>query len=250
VRKERQSMVPKRIGVLVPSTNSSVEADFQRLLTGKVTAHSERLHIPDGTMTVQFLDQMNSGLAEKIDLVAAARVDAIAYACTSGSFYRGPEWDEAVRELVQQRAGVPCVTTSTAVTQAFKALGVTSISVVTPYPEWTNQKLAEYYRAQGLDIKAVHGDSRAAAQGHRSVNDQEPGDIARFALEHFNGGAQALFCSCTAWRALECIPALEQELGVPVVTSNQATIWAVLKTINMLDAAVPVGRLFNVCAAH
>lgn len=237
-------MIPKRIGILIPSTNTSVEADFQRLLSDAVTVHSERLYIPDGTMTEASLDLMNRDLQDKAALLATAKIDVIAYACTSGSFYRGANWDEQVKNTIEQRTGIPCVTTSAAVSKAFQSLNVRSISVMTPYPDWTNQKLAEYYAAQGMDIKGVHGDTRAAANGHRAINDQDPAEIAQFALEHFDGNAQALFCSCTAWRSLECVQTLEAALNVPVVTSNQATIWASLHAIDSLEQATPTGRLF------
>lgn len=243
-------MSPKRIGILIPSTNTSVEADFQRLLFDAVTVHSERLYIPDGTMTEASLDLMNADLQEKAALLATAKIDVIAYACTSGSFYRGTAWDEQVRDTIEQRTGVPCVTTSTAVSKAFQALDVHTISVMTPYPDWTNQKLAQYYAAQGLSVKGVHGDARAAADGHRAINDQDPAQIEQFAHEHFDRDAQALFCSCTAWRSLECVQALETSLNVPVVTSNQATIWAALHAIDSLDKAKPVGRLFSVLPAQ
>lgn len=238
-------MIPKRIGILIPSTNTSVEADFKWVTSKAVTAHSERLAIPDGTMTPAFLDQMNQDLAAKVASVASASMDLIAYACTSGSFYRGPAWDEQVHDLVQRTAHVPCVTTSTAVMDAFQALDVQRISVITPYPQWTNDKLAAYYGQQGMDVLGVHGDVRAAAQGHRAINDQDPDDIIQFAQDHFDPDAQALFCSCTAWRAAECVTALEAALGVPVITSNQATIWAALRQLDMLHAAQPLGRLFT-----
>lgn len=237
-------MGPKRIGILIPSTNTTVEADFQRVLGDKISVHSERLHIPDGTMTAAFLDEMNRGLEEKVKLLAAARVNVIAYACTSGSFYRGSAWDEQVNQVVQENADVPCVTTSTAVSKAFRALGLQRISVITPYPQWTNDKLAEYYRNEGFDIVDVHGDPRAAALGHRAINDQDPAQIVQFGRDHFDHGAQGLFCSCTAWRSLECVETLESTLGVPVVSSNQATIWATLHAIDRVDAATHSGRLF------
>lgn len=238
-------MIPKRIGILIPSTNTSVEADFQRLLSDAVTVHSERLYIPDGVMTEASLDQMNRDLVEKAALLATAKIDVIAYACTSGSFYRRAHWDEQVKHSIEQRTGLPCVTTSTAVAQALQALHIRSISVMTPYPDWTNQKLAEYYTAQGLAVQGVHGDARAAANGHRAINDQDPAQITQFALAHFDKTAQALFCSCTAWRALECVQMLETSLNVPVITSNQATIWASLHSIDRLDQATPTGRLFS-----
>lgn len=237
-------MKPARIGILIPSTNTTVEADFQRVLTDQVTAHSARLYIPDGTMTEEFLNEMNRDLEQKVRLLASAQPDVIVYACTSGSFYRGPEFDEQVRRTVEHIAGVPCVTTSTAVSQALRALGLQSLSVVTPYPEWTNEKLVDYYRNAGFHVVSVHRDPRAAARGHRAINDQDPAEILQFGLDHFDSLAQGLFCSCTAWRAMECVPELEAELGVPVVTSNQATIWAALRAIDRVDAAGPAGRLF------
>ena len=243
---KRGDMVPKRVGILIPSTNTTVEADFQRLLSEAVTVHSERLYIPDGTMTEEFLDQMNQDLLGKATLLASARVDVIAYACTSGSFYRGAGWDAQVKSLIEQHLDLPCITTSTAVFQAFQALNVDTVSVTTPYPDWTNQKLLEYYTAHGLNVLGVHGDTRAAVNGHRAVNDQEPEQIHQFSRDHFDHGAQVLFCSCTAWRALECAPQLEIEVGVPVVTSNQATIWAALHALDGIAHARPAGRLFTV----
>ncbi len=238
-------MIPQRIGVLVPSTNTAVEADFQRTLPADVTAHSARLYIPDGVMTAAFLDEMNRDLAEKIRLLASAKVDLIVYACTSGSFYRGRAWDEQVRQTVTAVAGVPCVTTSTAVSLAFRALGLQALSVVSPYPAWTNEKLVAYYESEGLRIVSIASDARAAADGHRAVNDQDPEDIAQFARAHFVSDAQGLFCSCTAWRAMACVAALESGLGVPVVTSNQATIWAALRTLGRDDVLANAGELFT-----
>ena len=238
-------MIPKRIGILIPSTNTSVEADFQRLLRGGVTVHSERLFIPNGAMTEKSLDQMNHDVAEKAALLATARVDVIAYACTSGSFYRGTDWDEQIKTLIETRTGVRCITTSSAVRLAFNALDIHSVSVMTPYPEWTNDQLATYYAGLGIEISGVHGDTRAAATVHPAINDQEPEQIEQFALDHFDRDSQALFLSCTAWRALECVETLEASLTVPVVTSNQATIWATLALVDSLAEAKPTGQLFS-----
>ena len=238
-------MIPKRIGILIPSTNTSVEADFQRLLRGSVTVHSERLFIPNGAMTQTSLDEMNRDVAEKAALLATARVDVIAYACTSGSFYRGTDWDDQIKTLIETRTGVQCITTSSAVLLAFDALDIKSVSVMTPYPQWTNDQLAGYYTGLGMAISGVHGDARAAQAGHPAINDQDPEQIAQFALDHFDRDSQALFLSCTAWRALECVETLEASLRVPVVTSNQATIWAALGLLDSLSKAKPVGQLFS-----
>lgn len=223
-----------RIGLLIPSTNTAVEADFQRVLAGAATVHSERLFIPEGTMTPAHLDEMNHDLDHRIRSLASAKVDVIAYACTSGSFYRGPGWDDVVVQRVESQAGVRCVTTSQAVSAALERLGVRRLSVVTPYPAWTNERLVAYYQAAGFEILSIAGDERAARQGHRFVNDQPPGEIEDFALRHVSTQAEALFCSCTAWRAFEVSARIEAGIGRPVVTSNQATAWLVAERLGLM----------------
>jgi maleate isomerase len=224
-----------RIGVLVPSTNTTVEADFQRVLSGCATVHAERLFIPDGTMTAEFLDEMNRDLDSKVRSLHSARVDVMVYACTSGSFYKGPAWDDAVINTIERIAGIPAITTSQAVKLALDTVNAKTLSVITPYPEWTNHKLLDYYSASGFDIVSIAGDVRAAEHGHRCINDQEPAEIADFARDHIAPEADALFCSCTAWRTFEVSAALEKECARPVITSNQATIWQALTLANVLE---------------
>lgn len=238
-------MIPTRIGILVPSTNTSVEADFQRVVGRDITIHTARLYIPDGEMTPEFLDQMNADLDSKVRDLASANVDVIAYCCTSGSFYKGTAWDKSVVERASKISGRPCITTSLAVAEALSKLGIKKMSVMTPYPEWTNEKLTTYYQANGFEVASINGDVRAARGGHRAINDQNPDEIREFAVEHVVPGVDGIFCSCTAWRAFEAIPDIEIATGLPVVSSNQATIWAVLSRLGKLRQANSYGRLFQ-----
>jgi maleate cis-trans isomerase len=238
-----------RIGVLIPSTNTAVEADYQRVLQGQATLHSERLFIPEGEMSAGHLDEMNRDLDARIRSLATAKVDIMVYACTSGSFYRGPGWDDEVVGKVRQLAGVPCIATSQAVAAALdKVAPSKAISVVTPYPAWTNEKLGTYYGAHGFSILSIAGDARAAQGGHRFVNDQDPEQILEFGTARTHAQAQALFCSCTAWRAFQVALRMERALGKPVVTSNQATVWRTFAALELPQsrgeaAAAIFGRL-------
>lgn len=227
-----------RIGLLVPSTNTAVESDFQQTRPASVTIHSQRLWIPDGDLTEQRLDEMNARLVESAVSLASAHVDLIVYACTSGSFYKGPDWDASVVERIQAATGVPAFTTSQAVVHALQRLGVHKLSVATPYMKWTNERLRQYL--EGLDFKVVNveSDEAAAAGGHRAVNDQDPAKIASFSRSIFHTQADALFCSCTAWRAREAADEIEAAIGKPVVTSNQATLWHAYRAIGF---SAPIG---------
>ena len=155
-----------RIGVLVPNTNTAVEADFQRAAPEDISIHGQRLRIPDGELSEAFLNQMNEDLDEGILTLAAARVDVMAYCCTSGSFYKGPGWDRDVMEKIRRSAGVHAVATSPAVDEALKDAGAKRLSVATPYPDWTNEKLKIYLENLGYEILNVAGDLRGSVGGH------------------------------------------------------------------------------------
>jgi maleate isomerase len=236
---------PLRIGVLLPSTNTVVEADFQRLGQIGISVHGHRLRIPDGELTEDCLDQMNADLDQAIETLATAHVDIMVYACTSGSFYKGAGWDTDVLSRIERKGGVPGVATSPAVTAALNHLGGGAISVVTPYPDWTNRRLAAYFSQQGFTVLGVAGDARATEGGHSHINDQEPERIAAFGGDHCDAAARILFCSCTAWRSFEAVNALETKLERPVVTANQATIWATLRTLGAQGPVRNAGRLFE-----
>jgi maleate isomerase len=222
-----------RIGLLVPSTNTSVEADFQQTCPEGVTTHSQRLWIPAGELTEDLLDEMNSRLDESAVALASANVDLIVYGCTSGSFYKGLEWDEGVVERIRAATGIRAFTTSQAVSRALQTLGVRRLSVATPYMVWTNERLRKYLENLGFEVVNIESDERAAVGGHRFINDQDPAEIVSFANSIFKQGADALFCSCTAWRAREAADAIEASIGKPVVTSNQATLWHAYREIGI-----------------
>ena len=75
----------------------------------------------------------------------------------------------------------------------------------------------------------MEGEPRAAAAGNRGINDQDPDAVAEFAARVCRPEADALLCSCTAWRSVEAVAAIEARTGKPMVTSNQSTIWTALR---------------------
>jgi maleate cis-trans isomerase len=146
--------------------------------------------------------------------------------------------------LIEHAAGVPAVATTPSVVAALRAFGARRISVATPYPDWNNQRLRAYLEAEGFDVLNVDGEPHAAAAGNQGINDQEPDSVVAFASQVCRPDADALLCSCTAWRAVEAVDALERRIRKPVVTSNQATIWMALGAIGIAEPVHGFGRLF------
>ena len=235
----------KRIGVMVPSTNTTFEADFQLVAPRDVTIHGQRLWLTNDAEGQAGMDRMNGEIETGAKYLATANVDVIAYGCTTGSFYRGPGYDREMLDTIQKIAGVPAVAAAPAVVEALRHFGARRVSVATPYPDWNNQRLRAYLEASGLEVLNVDGEPRAAKSGNQGINDQDPEDVVAFALRVCRPEADALLCSCTAWRSLEAVAELERRTGKPVVTSNQASIWAAFRALGVPASIRGYGRLLE-----
>src|SRR6266849_10075675 len=234
-----------RIGLLVPSTNTTCEADFQLALPRGFTVHGQRLWLTNDAQGDESMLRMNAEIETGARYLATASVDAISYGCTTGSFFKGPGWDREMVELIERTACVPAVATSPSVVAALRSFGARRLSVATPYPEWNNQRLRAYLEAQGFEVLNVDGEPRAAAAGNQGINDQDPEAVVEFASRVCRPEADALLCSCTAWRSVEAIAAIEARTGKPAVSSNQSTIWTALRALGITRPITGFGRLLE-----
>jgi maleate cis-trans isomerase len=235
----------QRIGLMVPSTNTTCEADFQMVVPRGFTVHGQRLWLTNDALGEEGMLRMNAEIESGARYLATARVDAISYGCTTGSFFKGPGWDREMIALVERTAGVPAVATSPSVVEALRRFGARRLSVATPYPEWNNQRLRAYLEAQGFEVLNLEAEPQAARSGNQGINDQDPAVIVDFAARACRPDADALLCSCTAWRSVEAVEEIERRTGKPVVTSNQASIWMTLRRLGHVEPIAGFGRLLR-----
>src|SRR5436189_4595740 len=239
----------KRIGLMVPSTNTTCDADFQMAVPRGITVHGQRLWLTNEGTGDEVFNRMNAEIEAGARYLATAKVDVIVYGCTTGSFFKGPGWDREMCGVIQRAAGVAAVATSPSVVEALRAFGARRISVATPYPEWNNQKLRAYLEAHGFEVLNVEGEPRAAASGNQGINDHDPEEVVAFAARVCRPEADALLCSCTAWRSVEAVAELERRTGKPVVTSNQASIWMAFRALGLTTPIKGFGRLLESLAS-
>jgi maleate isomerase len=176
----------------------------------------------------------NEVIREPID----ARV--VLYACTACSFIGGHEGERALRAAMG-RAGAPrTVTTSGAVLAALTALDVRSVAIVHPYIEPVGARLVAFLRETGITVVA----SRGLGLDARTVGVVDYAAVAELVAAGDHPDAEAIFVSCTALPTYDLIAPLEYQLGKPVVTANQAGLWAALRAIS-LEAVGPGQRLLE-----
>ena len=224
--------IRRRIGLIVPSTNTTVEPDFRMAAPKDVTIHTHRMW-SDEAATTDIVDKMNSDVERAARYLSTASVDLVVYACTAGSFYKGRGYDREMMSMIERTAGVPAVATAPAAADALDHLGVKAISVTSPYGDWRDERLRVYYNEAGFKVLNVEGEPVAAAAGNSGICDQPPESVVEFSASVCRPEAEALFCSGTAWRSMEAVPELERRLSRPVVSANQATVWATFKKLGI-----------------
>jgi maleate isomerase len=237
---------PLALGLLVPASNRIMEQDFRRWMAPASRLHVNRLNAPRERPDDmrENLVALTGGVEECARLLDLAQPEVIAFGCTSGSFLEGRGWDEAMQARIRGAVrAASIVVTSLAVVQALRALGARRVAVGTPYPEAINRLLRDYLLSFGFELA-----------GFEAVDGWKTGTIANLGPEVAVGlaarsaaaGADAIFLSCTNFRAGEVIEHIESETGLPVVTSNQATYWAAARAAGVTQALPMLGALGRV----
>lgn len=231
-----------KLGLMVPSSNTSVEIDFQRVARPGLSVHTARMWLTGSDADV--LDRMNEDLEPAARQLGSAAVALIVYACTGGSLYGGVGHDTATaRRLTELTGGIPAVTTTTAVLEALRALAIKRLTLLTPYPARMTEIVRGFLEDNGFEVVSVAGRGHA---DNLEIGDDPPASIAAFALDHLAEAADGIFCSCTNWRSMAAAEKIEAATGKVVVTSNQATIWATYRRLGFVEPIEGYGQLLRV----
>ena len=229
------------LGLVVLQADETLEQDFRRLFPDReVAIYVSR--IPSGEeLSTDSIAAMEAELPRSSSLFPrAARFDAVAYGCTSGTTLIGAE---AVAAMLRRGVDAPMVTDPlTAAIAALRAVAVTRLGLVTPYVETVAGPVRDAFTASGFKVGEV---LTFGEEVEARVARIAPGSImaaARMAAV----GADAVFLSCTNLRTLDVIDALEAELGIPVLSSNQVLAWHMARATGAPVARDAPGRLFKV----
>ena len=218
-----------RVGVLVPSSNTVMEDDMHRgLPQDRFSVQTARMHLVETTPEAErtMVDETAPGAAR---LLGTARPDLLVFGCTSAGSLAGLEGDRRLAERLGEIAGCPGVGVIASAVEALERRGVRRVALLTPYVESLTASIARTLEEGGLEVVATHG---LGIDDNIALADPTPDEIARIATERFAGvDCDAVFVSCTNFRALEAAPAIEAALGRPVVTSSMAVIEAVERRV-------------------
>ena len=219
---------PRRIGMIVPSSNTCLEPQTYRILGARtdVTVHFTRIPVTrialDDSSNRQFDPAV---MREAAQLLATADVDVIAWNGTSGSWL-GPAHDRELAAEITGATGIPATTSTLAYFEAFQAFGTERIGLFTPYTDDVNHQVIASYEREG--IKTVD---------HRALGLSDNESFARVTDEEMLPGSRelaatapdALVYLCTNLYGANITAEIEEGTGVPVLDSVAVTLWHALK---------------------
>lgn len=219
------------VGVIVPY-DFALDREIWRWVPPSVTLHLTRTSyaaVPVG-VTQALLVGDPAEIAALARNVSVVGPQVALYLCTAGSFARGRDGERELREAMTS-SGIPlAVTTSGALLESAATLGIGRIAIATPYDDLVTDLLAAYLEAAGL---TVTGRSRLGLTGGIwRLTHREVADLVRDAVSG-SERADAVFVSCTNVRTYDLIGPLERELGMPVLTANQVSMWAALRALGL-----------------
>jgi len=212
-----------------------MEVDFYRHLPSDLTVHTGRMYLETTTPEHESIMLDQHALPAARD-VGTARPHVIVFGCTSAGALRGNAYDAELCARIREETGVETISVIASVRRAIARRGGKRVGIITPYVDSLNEKIRASVEADGVDVAGIHG---LGITENFAIAQVTPERIAAFAETSLGGRAiDLLFVSCTNFRAVEALPLLERALSVPVVTSNQATLEAVLQRFG-LDWPVP-----------
>lgn len=232
-----------RIGLIAPSTNTSLEPEFYRMAPEGVGIHVSRVHQAGPQGDQASYQRMADGIATAAGLLATAEIDVIAFGCTSCSYYVPPA---QLRAAMTQAVACPAVLTAEAVVEALRHLDVQRLGVIGPRTELVTSREVEFLAAEGFQIVSSRCLGLGATEEERRGIGRVPPDVVhRLAIAADTPDAQAIFVSCTQLPTVLVISRIEAELGKPVITSNQATLWRCLQLLGVRQPVPGFGKLFS-----
>jgi len=228
-----------RLGIITPSSNIVTEPEFKLITPTGVSCHYQKFAFIGGG--VEALKSLERLVPDAAELISHIRPSAVAMCCTGGSFAGGLGYDQLLIQKMKERNGnVPTTTSSTAMIEAFKTLGVKKVSLAVPYLEEVAMAEKKFVEDHGIKVVSIKW---LGLQDSIEIAGVPPEVVYNLACQVNEPETEAVFLSCIAMHTIGVIEKLESDLQKPVISSNQATMWHLLRIAHINERIEGYGQL-------
>lgn len=234
-----------QFGLILPSTNTVVEAEFNWMRADGVSWHSGRIYIPDPVLDsdesfVKFLESLRTEIGRSVRDVLTAKPDYLVMGMSAETFWGGRDGAAKFEQWMNELSGLEVTTGAKACRAALEAYGAKRIGVITPYQPVGDEQVRTFFTDMGYEVAAVHGLKCDTAT---SIGDVPPEQI-KAAFREVNGDDVDLLVQAGTNLPVSRVAAeMEVELGKPVIAINTATVWHAYRTNGIDDRIEGFGSL-------
>lgn len=241
----------QKLGVLIPSTNTSAQPEMDALRPAGVSNHTSRMLIQDDPMTDTpglngVLSAIRNATQSALASVLTCNPDRLIVAVSPESYWDGPGSHERVLASIQAAAGgLPVSMSPDAISSALKALGdIRRIAVITPYLPVGDNTVSRFFTESGYDVVGIQGlGARSPAQishiSERKLRDAirsvDRPDVEAIVQVGTNVALAGFSAVAEAW------------VEKPVISNNTALYWHALRGAGVTDRVRGWGTLFSHC---
>jgi maleate isomerase len=243
-----------RIGMVVPSSNTTMEAELPELLRRqqmsgphRFSVHAARLRLQQ--VTPEALQAMNHAADGAVDMLSDAQVDAIAYACLVAVMIGGRHGVAQAQARIGERAAAAgrgptaVVTSAGALIGALKSLEATRVSVITPYRKELTERVAATIGEHGIEVVQSHS---LEVVDNAQVGRLDQRNLLALAAQMDLSGSDALVLSaCVQMPSLAVVEEAEQRFGLPVISAATATAFELLNRLDIEPQITHAGSLLR-----
>ncbi|MCW1956370.1 aspartate/glutamate racemase family protein [uncultured Lentibacter sp.] len=227
-----------KLGLIVLSTDETLENEARQVLAGRAVSLVHARIKAEADVTPDALKMMEKRLPEVARLLPEG-LKAVGYACTSASTVIGPQ---RVAELVRQSHPEAAVSDPiTAVMAGLGALKAKRIGFVSPYVKEVTAPMRRLLAQNGFE--AVSEVSFEQSEDRKVARISERSTLEAIETAAKMAECDAVFASCTNLRSFGILDEAERRAGCPVISSNQALLWHLLKLAGLSCEGGGPGKL-------
>ncbi len=230
-----------RLGLIMPSNNTVMEPELLLAVPEGITLHGHRVGIRPEDRKGDFMEALRIDACNNGYKIGP--VDCVAYCCLTTSFYKGLGYDQELIREMESNLGMPVTTAATSMVRALKASNIKKIAIASPFRPDVNSKLEEFLEGNGFEIAGLKALDPAPTPKEVVLF---PTTVAyRLAKSAIEPESDAVFLCATDFPSLAVIDALENDLKKPVISTNQAILWDMLRILDMKTVIRGFGSLLE-----